>query len=142
MFFSSGLYKQKVSLVWSAWILIIYTLLIYKLHPHIDIKYNMYPRYMIFVSVPVIYALYQICYYLSSYSNVCINFLADCGKKSITLLGLHRPLWLFVYPICLKLHLNMPLFIAVEMISALIVILPLHKILNKYIPILIGQKGK
>lgn len=141
-FFKSDMYKQKVMPIIPIAILVLYTVFIAIVHPVVDIKYNVFPWYLIFISIPVIYALYQVCLYMSSYSNIFVKFLADCGFKSITLFGLHRPLWLFVYPICLKLHLNTVLFIAVEMISALIIILPVHNLICKYAPILIGQKRK
>lgn len=105
-FFSSMIYKQKLPTIWPLLILIIYTILMAILHPEIEIKDNNYPWYMLFLSTPVVYALYQISYYISSYSNILVKFLANgVGKKSISLLGFHRPLWSLIYPICLKLHL-------------------------------------
>lgn len=140
LFYASGIYKRKVNPVIPIMILLLYMVFIILVHPLIEIKNNVFPWYLIFISIPAIYALYQVSLYLSSYSNIVVSLLADCGRKSITLFGLHRPLWLFVYPICLKLHLNNPLFVAVEMVSALIIILPVHNLISKYAPILIGQK--
>ena len=142
LFYSSGMYKKHLHPLWTFAIMLAYTVAIILLRPNIDIKYNVFPWYLIFISLPAIYAFYQICLYITAYSNMLVRFLEDCGRKSITLFGLHRPLWLFVYPICLKLHLNTPLFIAVEMLSALIIILPIHNLVSKYAPILIGQKRK
>ena len=143
LFFISGIYKKNISLVIPILLLSLYAAFIAMVHPVVDIKYNVFPWYLIFLSVAVIYAFYQICLYLTIYSNMMIHFLADCGRKSITLFGLHRPLWLFVYPICIKLQVGIPfVLVAVEMLSALVIILPIHNLINRYAPYLIGQKGK
>lgn len=108
--------------------------------PKVETKDNIYPIYLVLLSMPIIYALYQVSLYLAEHMNVLVHFLEDCGKSSLTLLGMHRPLWLIVYPICSKLNLSTIPFIGVQMTSALLIILPLHQFLKKNFPLLIGLK--
>lgn len=139
-FYSFGLYTKRIH--WSAVVSILlgYTVFIIMFMPKVETKDNIYPIYLVLLSMPIIYALYQVSLYLAEHMNVLIHFLEDCGKSSLTLLGMHRPLWLIVYPICSKLNLSTIPFIGVQMTSALLIILPLHQFLKKNFPVLIGLK--
>lgn len=95
---------------------------------------------MIVLSGIAILVLYQLSVFLSKRSNKISVFLSKCGNSSLSMLGFHRPIWLFVYPICLKLGLGEYMFTLVEMITAVPIILILDKIFNKYAPALIGKK--
>ena len=139
LFFATGLYKQKINLKWSVATLIVYVAIIVVFRPQVNLKDNIYPWYLFLVSTAVIYAFYQISYQLTKYKNFGVSFLQECGLRSLTLFGFHTPLWLFVYPVCLILHLSIPLSFVVEMLSALVIIMPLHSILSKYTPKLIGK---
>lgn len=139
-FYFSGLYTKRIH--WSAVVSIFlgYTAFIIMFIPKVETKDNIYPIYLVLLSMPIIYALYQISLYLAEHMNTLVHFFENCGKSSLTLLGMHRPLWLIVYPICLNLNLSTIPFIGVQMVSALLITLPLHQFLRKNFPVLIGLK--
>lgn len=139
-FFLSGTYQKRAP-IWTILMLaMVYCAAIYILHPHIDLKYNIYPWYTILLSMTATWILYQLSVRLANYSNFIIQFLVRCGHGSLSMLGFHRPIWLFVYPVCSILHLNEPLFVAVEMLSAVPIALLMNHILTRYAPVLLGKK--
>ena len=140
-FYKYNLYKIRLALRWTILLGFLYILTVALLHPHVDLKYNTFPFYLIILSSMAIIVLYQFSLFLSKESNVISAFLIKCGNCSLTMLGLHRPVWLFVYPICLKFEFNEYMLIIVEMITAVSFIRLADKILNKYAPTLIGKQN-
>lgn len=138
-FKETNLFEKAVSWKYALLIFAVYCMIIVVFHPKVELKSNIYPWYLVFISMGAIYAIYQFCLRFSENSNCITHFISRCGNASLVLLGLHRPLWLFVYPVCLALHLPIIFFIIVQMISALLIILWCDKLLNRYAPFLIGK---
>ena len=113
-FKETNLFEKKVSWKYAFGVFAIYCLIIVAFHPKVELKSNIYPWYLIFISMGAIYAIYQFSLRFSVKDNSIVRFICRCGNASLSLLGLHIPLWLFVYPVCLALHLPIILFIRVS----------------------------
>lgn len=137
LFFDVGLFKKNLNWYWITLMFLLYVVLVRILHPHVEIKDCIYPVYHVFIALLGIYALYQVCMKMDSHRHLS-NWLSFFGASSLSLLGFHRPLWLFVYPICLNLSLSWWIIILVQMISACLFILPIDRFLKKHTPFLIG----
>lgn len=139
LFFASGVYEKTMKWPWIALMATIFVSLVAILHPYVEIKDCIYPFYHVLLAMLGILALYQICIKIRN-GSMLSKWLARCGNASLSLLGLHRPLWLFVYPACLALSLSRWAMVLVQMILALVIILLADKILKRYTPVLIGSK--
>lgn len=139
MFFCFDTYKKKIGWFYILLMIVVYVSAVYHLHPHVSIKYCVYPVYHVFLAILGIYAFYQISIQLIEL-NFVSHFLARCGNSSMTLMGLHRSLWLFICPICLALHMSDWFTIVIQMVIAIVIILPVDVFLRKYSPRLIGAK--
>jgi hypothetical protein len=71
---------------------LLYILLMTSLSPHVDLKYNVFPFYLIISSSLAIYPLLKFSYFLSKNSYFTSNILQKIGNCSLILLGLHRPI--------------------------------------------------
>lgn len=71
---------------------VLYLLLMISLSPYVDLKYNVFPIYLVLSSFLAIYPLLKFCYYLSKTSFFASNILKKIGNCSLILLGLHRPI--------------------------------------------------
>lgn len=142
LFYITGMYDKKISSLGVSILLLSYCILVFYLRPSVEIKYNVFPWYLLLLSLIAIFSFYQISLRVSSYRNFSVTFLADTGKRSLTLFGLHRPLWFFIYPICLKLGFNLLYIVIAELLTAFFIIWPIHSLLEKKFPLLIGQSKR
>lgn len=139
IFFSFDTYKKNIGWFYILLMMVVYVVAVYNLHPHVSIKNCIYPVYHVFWAILGIYTFYQISIKLIELKFVS-HFLARCGNSSLTLMGLHRSLWLFICPICLALHMSDWFTIIIQMVIAIVVILPVDVFLKKYSPWLIGAR--
>lgn len=139
MFFCFDTYKKSLEWFYILLMVVVYVGVVYNLHPHVSIKNCIYPLYHVFLAILGIYVFYQISIQLIEWKFVS-QFLARCGSSSLTLMGLHRSLWLFICPICMALHISNWFTIIIQMVIAIVVILPVDVFLKKYSPRLIGIK--
>ena len=114
-------------------LLTMYILFVVIIHPHVNIKNNEFPFYLLMLSIIPTYALYQICCWLHS------DLLADLGKYSLIIMGLHHPIYdVVMYPLMSKVHLPYIFVSLLMIVLTLPIILLVRKILLKFAPCLIG----
>lgn len=139
VFFTTGLFKNKLSVLHTLILLMIYITFICLFRPDVNLKNNIFPVYLFVIALIGIYAFYQISFLIMKSHNFFVRFLLQCGESSLTLLGLHRPIWIFINPICKSIISAASVLFLVQIISALIITLPVHKFLSRYAPRLIGK---
>lgn len=108
---------------------------------HVEIKDNVYPLYMIALSIPMIWAVYCVSCTISMCGYRYLSgFLAKCGQRTLTIFGLHMPLWFYLMPIVQKLPPPSNNFI--KSIVLVVLTLPLlmicDKFIQRYIPFVYG----
>lgn len=121
--------------IWiSAVLLIVYAVFVWLVHPHVSVKDNVYPIYLIVLSIIPIYALYQLSCRVNS------KFLILCGVESLTIMGLHHPIYdTIMLPLMNRLPLPYPFEIALMVIITLFITLLLSKYIMRYAPFLLGK---
>lgn len=139
LFFTSSLYKKKISTHYTILLFLAYVAIIYVFEPNVNLKNNVFPIYLVLVASLGIYVAYQFALLVRDHTKLLSRFLKQCGESSITLLGFHRPIWLVVNPLCKMLTSSLFVLFLVQLMSALVTILPLHRFFSKYTPTLIGK---
>ena len=139
-FHADGHDTKKIKIPYVLLMILFFVLMVQLFHPDVDLKSNRYPIYQIFLFVLAVWPLYQICQWAKQFNLWIVKFVAKCGEASISLLGLHRPLWLLVVPVCHNLHLHEWLFVTVQMLIAVLIIPFIHTVISRYAPVLIGRK--
>lgn len=121
--------------IWiSAVLLIAYAVFVWLVHPYVSVKDNIYPIYLIVLSVIPIYALYQLS------CRVRSKFLILCGVESLTIMGLHHPIYdTIMFPLMNRLPLPYVVEIASMVIITLFITLVLNKCIMRYAPFLLGK---
>lgn len=110
--------------------LVLYSLLCYKLKPIVDVKQNLYPIITIPLTVLAIVSVYSFSIVLAK--SRFLGFIPYLGRKSVYLLGLHRPIFLFLIPILYNAHfhpfISMILLLAATIAISLLIAVWLQKI--------------
>lgn len=139
LFYTFNLYKYKISKLLILIFLIIYVYCVILTNLEVNLKYNIYPSYYLVVAVIGIYICYQLSLYIGQFNNRFPTILSFYGKSSITLLGLHRPLWLLLGIPVNWFQLSENVIIFIQICSAMIILPLLHHVLQRYLPIVIGK---
>lgn len=139
LFYTFNLYKYKISKLLILIFLIIYVSCVVLANLEVNLKYNIYPSYYLVVAVIGIYICYQLSVYIEQLNNRLPIILSFYGKSSITLLGLHRPLWLLLGIPVIWFQLSENVIIFIQICCAIIILPLFHHVLQKYLPIVIGK---
>lgn len=133
-FKSSEIYEKRIPICVSLSLILLYTVLIVALKPSVNIKENLFPLYLLFLSMVPIFALYQLCCRIDS------KFLMRCGVASLTIMGLHHPIYdVMMFPLMNRLPLPNIVEELMIVIITLFVVLFADKLINKYAPFLLGK---
>lgn len=129
--------NKKIPIITIMMGLLLSLLLVYALSPKIDIKTNIFPWYLVFLSLPIIICMY---FLLNKIKSLNLRWIEYCGTNSLLLLGFHRPMFDILVIVYNKLDLPIR-FIGIPVcylwgifwviVSATIIIL-LSKYINKY----------
>lgn len=68
-------------------VFVAYILFVWMVVPLVNIKENLYPIYLPVLSIIPIWALYQMCCRINSI------FISHCGVVSLSIMGLHHPIY-------------------------------------------------
>lgn len=134
---------EKLRSWWAALLLLAaYVALGLLLHPHVSIKDNVFPWYIIFYSLLGTLGCYALSAQLCKHGVPGMHFVERCGVISLSLLGFHGPVFLFLMPALNKLHL--PLWCNVVLLVGISVplIFYLECFFERYAPALIGKSKK
>ncbi len=112
------------------------------LHPHVAIKDNVFPWYIIFYSLLGILSCYALSALLLKGRVPGTRFVERCGVISLSLLGFHGPVFLFLMPALNKL--SFPLWLNVVLLLGISIplIFVLERFFERYAPALIGKTKK
>ena len=77
--------------------LIIYVAVCYFFKPQVDIKANSFPFYHPLLSLFAILPLFFLCRKFEKNNNPIVLFVKQCGKSSLTIMGLHRAIFIFIW---------------------------------------------
>ena len=115
------------------------------MHPYVDIKYNVYPIYIVALSMIGIGCLYALALEAlemkSSWSNIVKKVLIYCGKNSLYILGFSSPLIIVMDILLHKVFTNPSSVILVSEFCIVVAIsLFVGKTIERYIPILVGKE--
>lgn len=122
----------------SSWIciglLFLYVGFVWQIEPKVNIKDNVFPIYLIFLSMVAIISLYQLCCKIKS------SFFAYCGVASLVIMGLHHPIYdLAMFPLMNRLNLSLFVESTIMVTVTLAITLGIYKLMVKYTPYLIGK---
>lgn len=133
--FKSKGYQDYRSPIWAnVLLLIVYAVFVWYVHPQVNIRVNIFPIYLVILSMVPIYALYQICCHIKS------KFLTLCGVASLTIMGLHGPIYdIVMFPLMRRSPLPQSIEIVLTVVVTLGLTLIAHKLLMKYAPVLLGK---
>ena len=99
-----------------------------------NIKGNLFPIYLLVLSIIPIWGLYQICCTINS------SFLLCCGAVSLTIMGFHHPIYdVIMAPIFNRVAFPQSIKIILTVVLTLIIVLIIDKLINKYAPYLLGK---
>lgn len=133
-FKSSKAYEKRIPVWTCLCLLLLYTAFMIGIEPTVNVKENLYPCYLIILSLVPIYAMYQLCCRIES------AFLMKCGVASLTIMGLHHPLYdVAMCPLMNRLPLPHALEIVMMVAITLCIVMIADKIINKYAPFLLGK---
>ena len=137
LFNHTGLINKRIPLWISILILVFYIIFVWLVEPQVNVKDNVFPVYLIVLSMVPIYALYQICRKINS------RFLAYCGAASLGIMGLHHPIYdVAMVPIMNRLTLPMFVEYIIMVVITLVVTLILYQLIVKFTPFLLGKPRK
>lgn len=139
LFYTFNLYKYKISKLTIVMFLIIYVSCVVLTNMEVNLKYNIYPSYYLIVAIIGIYMCYQLSLYIGLLNNRLPTILSFYGKSSITLLGLHRPLWLLLGIPINWFQLSENVIILIQICCSMIILPLLHLVLKKHLPAVIGK---
>lgn len=115
----------------------------YFLRPDVEIKLNIYPCYLILVTLPMILALYYSSLFLSKFQGVfLVKFLQKAGVSSLCILGLHNQVFYLIGPHLFSIHTPPHagiLLIIILCIITICLVFIIEKFINKYLPFLLGK---
>lgn len=134
---------EKLRSWWAALLLLAaYVAVGLLLHPHVEIKDNVFPWYIIFYSLLGIIGCYALSARLLKGSVPGTHFVERCGVISLSLLGFHGPVFLFLMPALNKL--SFPLWLNVVLLLGISIplIFVLERFFERYAPALIGKTKK
>lgn len=131
---AKGLMEKRLPLWVSIGGLLLYVGFVWYIEPHVNIKDNVFPIYLIVLSMVAIISLYQLCCRLKS------HFLAYCGVASLVIMGFHHP----IYDVAMLPFINrldLPLFVesSIMVVVTLGMTLGIYKLMTKYTPFLLGK---
>ena len=134
IFNSQEYYKKKLPMWGAIGLVIVYALFVWLAAPLVNIKENCFPIYLPVLSIIPIWALYQICCRMKSV------FLLHCGVVSLTIMGLHHPIYEVVMaPIFNRIIFPYSIEVMLTVVLTLIIVLIINKIIMKYAPCLLGK---
>lgn len=113
------------------------------LHNDVDLKNNSHPIYHPIIACVLIYALYGISNYIVS--NTChllIRILSKCGVASLTIFGLHRSCWLYMYVIFARLGLSQTMESIMLVLLSIPLLLFADMLITRCIPFVYGRLRK
>lgn len=144
LFKESGLYKKLISLKITFTALLLLFVGVVFLQPVVDLKYNIFPIYYVFLSSMIVFFMYQtiksIATKYAPEQNRVVYWLAKLGNDSLIIFGLHRPIYECCYVLQSRLNMNMTLFNIVMVFAAILISELLSIYLYKYVPYLVGKK--
>lgn len=115
-------------------LLLLYLSIVYFWKPLVNIKYNIFPIYLIILASMPIYSLSQIC--LRFDSKILVYF----GLSSMAIMGLHHPIYdVLMFPLINKTALPQIVEIIMMILFTLIICLFGYKIIMKFFPFLLGK---
>lgn len=82
--------NKKISIITIMMGLLLSVFLVYVLSPKIDIKTNIFPWYLMFLSLPLIVCIY---FLFDKIKSLNLRWIEYCGINSLLLLGFHRPVF-------------------------------------------------
>lgn len=127
----------KISVWYSLGLLLLYTFIVWKYNPHVDIKDNTYPIYIVLLSLMPVYALYQIFFRVHS------RFICFLGFASLVIMGLHHPIYdVVMFPLINRLQFPQFIEITIVIILTLILCAISYYLLMRYTPFLLGKSAK
>lgn len=126
---------KKQQPIWiSIGLMIAYALFVWVIVPQVNIKENLFPIYLLILSIIPIWALYQICCTINSI------FLSHCGVVSLTIMGLHHPIYdVVMAPIFNRVVFPQSIEMVLTVVLTLIIVLIIDKLIMKYVPYLLGK---
>ncbi len=134
LFKTENLYNHKMPVWMSVMTLLGYSLFVYLVKPEVNIKDNVFPVYLIILSLVPIYALYVISCRLNS------KFLLTCGLASLTIMGFHHPIYdVVMSPLMNRLPWPSVIEIGITVVFTLLITLGIHKVIIRYSPFLLGK---
>lgn len=136
LFNKKGFANKRIPFWLSMSLLIVYSIFIWLVNPMVDIKENVFPIFLIVLSMVPIYALYQICCTFKS------RFLSYCGMASLVIMGMHHPLFDLELPLLRMLHLPVFVEIIIVLGFTLFFTLLFYQLIIKYLPFLLGKTKK
>lgn len=134
LFNKTNLYNKHLSKWFIICLFLIYVVMVKLLQPHVDIKSNEFPIYLIFLSSLPIFTLYHISCWFNS------KFFIYCGTSSLVIMGLHHPIYdVILFPIMNRILLPNSVECMLMVVISLPIIYILQKLIMKYTPFLIGK---
>lgn len=112
------------------------------LRPFVNIKTNEFPYFLVFTASLGIFFIYQICLFLANKQNYLVRYVRHAGMISLSLLGLHRPIYFVILPLLSKMLKNDSILAIIMVFITSLLIFCLDYLLSKYAPVLIGKKRK
>lgn len=139
IFHIKGWYKKHVHYCLPWLVIAVYSAFIHTMLPEVDIKHNEYPLYLPLMSVPLIWALYQLSKIIEMYATSKFrNGFSHLGRSSLVLFGLHQPLWILLFPLVSHIQFAW-LRPFVMVILTIPILLYVEKMITRYCPILLGK---
>lgn len=114
--------------------LIAYSALVYWIQPEVNIKDNLFPIYLVVMSMVPIVALFFLCKKINS------KFLMRCGAASLVIMGLHHPIYdVALFPLMNRLPLPTSAEPYIMVAILLPILLVVEKLIMKYCPWIMGK---
>jgi fucose 4-O-acetylase-like acetyltransferase len=115
----------------------------YIFNPHVELKDNKYPFYLVLLSIVIITSLYFICKALVDLNekrkSYVLGFLEKCGVSSLSILGFHNPIiWFFGHYLQIISAPKIVVLCFLVFITV-IAIFYIEKVINKVAPFLLGK---
>lgn len=127
-------YKYQQPMWINIGLMIAYVLFVWLVAPLVNIKENQFPIYLLVLSIIPIWVLYQICCTINS------PFLSYCGAVSLTIMGLHHPIYdVVMSPIFNRVAFPQSIEIVLMVVLTLIIVLIIDTLIMKYARYFLGK---
>lgn len=136
----TNMLKGKYTMFFLCFFVILYVGVVLFFSPTVDFKMNVYPWYIIFVSLLGIASLYLFCTVIQVWNkNLMVRTINFCGKNSLYILGFSSPCIIVLNILASKTTINSFLVSCIEFFIVVPLSLLIGRTIERIAPVLVGK---